>query len=149
MTFMFVSICVGWVLFNIGAPYSVLLKAERVSVGRLPAELLIWPKDKKVQFYMTTLHRGYGYSVWAPPMSLVVFDRDFFKNASPSCIRYVVAHELAHFTLGHHRKRWFAVATGAVLIPAVRRWLLRMEDEADELAEKRTGLSRKLFPELL
>lgn len=146
---MLITLLLGvWLVFNLLAPYSVLAQAERISPGRLPAELLIWPKDKKVRFYMTTLSGGYGYSVWAPPFDIVVFDRVFFKRAPPTLIRYVVAHELAHFTLGHHRKRWFAVVTGLVMFPAVRRWLLRMEDEADVVAETRTGFPRSAFPEL-
>lgn len=137
-----------WVVFNIAAPYAVLLKAERISPGRLPAELLMWKRDRKVQFYMTILRGGYGYSVFSPGLHLVIFDRAFFARASPALIRFVVAHELAHFHQGHHRMRWFAVVTGFVLFPFVRRWLLRMEDAADAEAEYRTGLCRKLFPEL-
>jgi hypothetical protein len=137
-----------WLVFNFASPYTVLLQAEPISPGRLPGGLLIWPKDRKVRFFMTNLSRSYGYSVWAPPFNLVVFDRTFFANASPALIRYVVAHELAHFTLGHHRKRWFAVVTGAALLPGVRRWLLRMEDEADVVAVTRTGFTRDSFPEL-
>lgn len=145
---MFIIILGLWIVFNIAAPYAVLLNAERISFGRLPAELLIWPADRKVRFYMTTLKGGYGYSVFSPPLNLVVFDRKFFQRASPALIRYVVAHELSHFHRNHHIKRWFLVITGFVLFPPVRRWLLRMEEEADELAEKRTGMSRKMFPEL-
>ena len=137
-----------WVVFNTLAPYTVLLRAERISWGRLPAALLTAVQDRKVRFYMMSLSGGYGYSVWAPPLNLVVFDRAFFARANPALIRYVVAHELAHFSLGHHRKRWFAVVTGLALIPAVRRWLSRMEDEADVEAARRTGFERKLFPEL-
>lgn len=137
-----------WLLFNLLAPYTVLLRAERISWGRLPAALLTSVRDRKVRFYMMSLSGGYGYSVWAPPLNLVVFDRTFFARANPALIRYVVAHELAHFSLGHHRKRWLAVVTGLAFFPAVRRWLVRMEDEADRLAEKRTGLVRSSFPEL-
>ncbi len=137
-----------WVGFNLAAPYVILLRAERISWGRLPAELLTGKRYKKVRFYMTTLSGGYGYSVFSPPLNLVVFDRMFFASASPALIRFVVAHELAHFTLGHHRLRWLAVVSGLVLLPAVRRWLLRMEDEADVEASRRTGLTRDQFPEL-
>ena len=134
-----------WVLFNWAAPFATLLHAERISHGRLPAELLVWDDARRVKFYMSRLKRGYGFSIWAPPWSVVVFDKAFFSHASAPLVRYVVAHELAHFSLGHHRKRWFAVVTGAALLPPVRRWLRRMEDEADAVAEHRTGYDRKQF----
>ena len=137
-----------WVAFNLIAPYAVLLRAERVSWGRLPAELLMGKQDKKVRFYITSLNNSYGYSVFSPFLNLVVFDKRFFANASPSLMRFVIAHEIAHFRNNHHKKRWFAVITGAVLFPFVRRWLLRMEDEADAEATLRTGFDRKLFSEL-
>ena len=137
-----------WVAVNCAAPYAVLLRAQKISWGRLPGELLTLPQYHDVKFYMTTLVGGYGYSVWAPGISLVVFDKAFFAHASPTLIRYVVAHELAHFTCGHHRKRWVAIVTGASLIPGVRRWLHGMEVEADGIAVQRTGLNREMFPEL-
>lgn len=137
-----------WLLFNLLAPYAVLLRAERISWGRLPMELLTSEHHRKVRFYMTTLQGGYGYSVFSPPLNLVVFDRAFFARATPALIRFVIAHELAHFTFGHHRRRWLMIITGLVLLPAVRRWLLQMEDEADAEATRRTGFTRKMFPEL-
>ena len=140
---------VVWLVFNILAPYAVLLRAEPISWGRLPAALLTNVKDKKVRFYITTLKGSYGYSVFSPTgLHLVVFDKTFFAKASPACIRFVVSHELAHFHQRHHQKRWLLVVTGLVLLPAIRRWLLRMEDEADLDAAYRTGFTRKMFPEL-
>lgn len=139
-----------WVLFNWVAPFCALTGAEKISRGRLPSSLLLWERDRRVRFYMSELQRGgYGYSVWAPPcFSFVFFDRDFFSHASPSLIRYVVAHELAHFSLGHHRKRWWCVVSGLIVIPRVREWLRGMEEEADEVATHRTGFPRSAFPEL-
>lgn len=141
-----------WLLFNWAAPFATLVGAERISPGRLPAELLVWRDARQVRFYMADLPRGkrvgLGFSIWAPPFSVVVFDREFFSKAPASMIRFVVAHELAHFALGHHRLRWFAAVTGLILLPAVRRRLARTEDEADAAATKRTGLSKNLFPGL-
>ena len=137
-----------WVAFNLIAPYAILLRAEQVSWGRLPAELLMVKRDKQVRFYITTLNNSYGYSVFSPFLNLVVFDKRFFAHASPAELRFVISHELAHFHQHHHQKRWMLVVTGLVLLPAVRRWLLQMEDDADAEAERRTGLSRKLFPNL-
>lgn len=137
-----------WIILNVVAPYSILLKAERISFGRLPAELLVLPEGRKVRFYMSDLYRGYGFSVWAPPLNIVVFDRRFFQRADPKLLRYVVAHELAHFTLQHHIKRWCCIVSGIVLFPIVRKWLNCMEDEADEMAARRIGLPRAAFPEL-
>ena len=124
------------------------MAAQPVSRGRLPAELLDWDQDGEVRFYTAPLSGGYGFSIWAPPWSIVVFDRDFFAQAPPTLVRFVVAHELAHFTLGHHRKRWFAVVTGLALLPAVRGWLRRMEDEADMVAQVYTKSKRSDFPQL-
>ncbi len=137
-----------WVLFNWAAPFAVLVGAERIGRGRLPADLLTWGRDREVRFYVAQLSNGYGFSVWAPPWSVVVFDKDFFAQASPPLVRFVIAHELAHFSLGHHRRRWFAVVSGAVLMPAVQRRLARMEGAADSWAEWQTGLKRSSFPQL-
>ena len=137
-----------WLVFNILAPYAVLTKSTPISIGRLPAELLMDVDHKKVKFYTSNLAAGYGYSVWAPPLNLIIFDKAFFSRASPALIRYVVAHELGHFTLGHHKKRWFCIVTGAVLFKGIRDWLLEMEEEADVIAVRRTGYHRKSFPEL-
>lgn len=138
-----------WVVFNLLAPYAVLLKAEPISWGRLPAELLTAQRDKRVKFYITTLKGSYGYSVFSPiGLHLVIFDKNFFSRASPACIRFVISHELGHYHLRHHQKRWLLVVTGLVLLPAIRRWLQRMEDEADVEAARRTGLVREMFPEL-
>ena len=147
ITWVLVLLCF-WVLFNWVAPFAVLIDATRLGRGRIPAELLVWSQDRGVRFYTAQLSGGYGFSVWAPPFSVVVFDMDFFARASPPLVRYVVAHELAHFSLGHHRKRWFAVVTGVVLLPWVRRRLVYMEHEADAEAEIRTGYNRSLFPQL-
>lgn len=147
MTWFVLLFVVVWILGNLLAPYVVLLKAERISWGRLPAELL-HSGDKLVRFYITELKGGYGYSVFSPFLHLVIFDRAFFAHASPALIRFVIAHELAHFHHNHHRKRWLAVVTGLVLLPAVRRRLLRMEDEADAEATRRTGFKRQHFVEL-
>ena len=137
-----------WVAFNWAAPFSVLMGATRVSRGRIPADLLTWAADRNVRFYVNHLHGGYGFSVWGPPWSIVVFDQEFFAQAPPPLVRFVIAHELAHFSLGHHRKRWFAVVSGIVLLPQVRRALARMEHEADQVAFWKTGLKRSSFPQL-
>ena len=143
-----IGLIVLWVMLNLFAPYAVLFKSQRISPGRLPVELMTLPVYHKVRFYIAELRGGYGFSVWAPPLNVVVFDKEFFARASPQLIRYVIAHELAHFNLGHHRWKWVSIVSGAVLFPIVRAWLRRMEDEADEEAARRTGLDRRLFPEL-
>ncbi len=137
-----------WIAFNVLAPYAVLLRAEPISWGRLPAELLTSKKDKKIRFYLATLQGSYGYSVFSLGLNLVVFDRRFFAQASSELKRFVIAHELAHFHRRHHQKRWLFVVTGLVLLPVVRRRLLTMEDDADAEAVSRTGLIRSSFPEL-
>lgn len=143
-----IVILLAWIALNIAAPFAILLGAQRVARGRLPAELLAWDSDAEVRFYVSTLRAGYGFSLWAPPWSVIVFDREFFRHAGSDLIRFVIAHELAHFTLGHHKFRWFSVVTGIVLFPAVRRKLRRMEDEADAVATIKTGFNRAQFVEL-
>ncbi|MDZ4346061.1 MAG: hypothetical protein U1E51_26920 [Candidatus Binatia bacterium] len=142
-----------WVLFNWAAPFATLVDAARISPGRLPAALLTSAGARKARFYTANLPRGkrigLGFSIWAPPFSAVVFDREFFAHASTPMIRFVVAHELAHFSLGHHRMRWWAVVSGAILLPAVRQRLVNTEDEADAEATRRTGLAKSMFPGLM
>jgi Zn-dependent protease with chaperone function len=134
-----------WVAINVAAPHAAFLRAERISAGRLPAELLTHDRDRKVRFYMMTLTRGYGFSIWAIPFNVVVFDREFFRHATPPMIRFVIAHELAHFHLNHHKKKWVCRVTGAIFLPFVKRWLERMENQADEEAETRTGIPRAII----
>ena len=139
---------IAWVVFCYVSPFSVLVRAQRIDRGRLPAELLEWDVDNKVRFYLANLHGGYGFSIWAPPMSVVVFDRQFFTHANVPLIKFVIAHELAHFRLGHHRKKFFAVLSGLFLIKAVRRRMRNYENEADDVAERMTARKKKSFPQL-
>lgn len=146
---MFLFFLFVWVLLNILAPYAVIARSTPISIGRLPSELLTGVDHRQVKFYTANLIGGYGYSVWAPPLNLVIFDKVFFAKANPALIRYVIAHELAHFDFGHHRKRWFCIVTGIVVFKWVRVWLREMEEEADVEAARRTGFHRSLFPELV
>lgn len=142
MIWILITLVALWVLFNWLAAFAPLVRAERISPGRLPHELFTWADARKVRFYISDLFIGYGFSIWAPPLHIVVFDRRFFRMADPLMVRFVVAHELAHFSFGHHRKRFLAVVTGAILLPSVKRWLARTEDEADAEAARRTGVTR-------
>lgn len=149
MWYIIISVVVFlWLLFNWASPFALLQKAHPLSRSRLPAELLDWDKDAKVKFYVANLIGGAALGIWAPPMSIIIFDKTFLTNANAPLLRFVIAHELAHFNQGHHRKRWLAVVSLAFLFPAVRRWLARMEDEADIIAEAQTGRARKQFPQL-
>lgn len=145
---LFLAAVVLWVAFNWVAPLAVLTEAQPLSPGRLPRELFQSEEAKRVRFYLADLKLGYGYSVWAPPWNMVLFDKGFFQHASPALVRFVVAHELAHFALNHHRKRWILVVLGLALLPPVRRMFRRFEDEADAEAVRRTGLPRSAFKEL-
>lgn len=137
-----------WVGFNWVAPLAVLVEAKPISPGRLPSELLVSNEARKVKFYLADLNLGYGYSVWSPPWSMILFDRRFFNRASPALVRFVIAHELAHFSLNHHRKRWFLVVLGLAILPSVRNRFRWYEFEADAEATRRTGLTRAMFLEL-
>ena len=149
MTTILVALLVLWVLFNLLAGYAPLLLAERISPGRLPAELLRLGTAKRVRFYVGNNVKSYAYSLWAPPYTVVVFDRRFFLRAEPDLVRFVVAHELGHAHAHHHIIRWLSIVTGAVLLPVVRRVLLRHELDADSYAMELTGLTKSMFPQLL
>ena len=138
-----------WLLFNVCASYAPLLLADRISPGRLPAELLKRDEARRVRFYVGDNRISYAFSAWAPPLwTVVVFDRAFFQRASPELVRFVVAHELGHAAAGHHVSRWFAVVSGAALFPAVRRWLSRQEETADHYATLLTGFKKEHFSQL-
>lgn len=138
-----------WLLANLAAPYAALLLAERISPGRLPAELLARGEARAVEFYLANTTMSYGYSCWLPGRgTMVIFNREFFRRATPSLVRFVVAHELGHAVSHHHYWRWAAVVTGAVLLPWVRRVMLRHEAEADAYAERLTGFKREFFDQL-
>ena len=138
-----------WVAFNWVAPFAVMAQGRRISPGRLPVELLTNRAARRVRFYTMPLAGTYGYSIWAPPLNVVVFDEAFFARASTPLLRYVVAHELAHFTFGHHRKRWLLVVGFLGLTPWAARTFARFEAEADREAERRTGLTRSAFGGIL
>jgi len=138
-----------WVLFNLAASYAPLLLAERISPGRLPAELLARGEARRVRFYVGNNAASYAFSAWAPPFwTIVVFDRAFFRRASPALVRFVVAHELGHAAAHHHLWRWFAVVSGAAAFPFVRRWLAVQEGVADAYATTLTGFKKEFFPQL-
>ncbi len=144
-----ICLALAWVAFNVAASYAPLILAERISPGRLPAELLKRREARRVRFYVGNNHSSYGFSAWAPPLwTVVVFDRGFFQRASPELVRFVVAHELGHAAAGHHVWRWFAVVSGAVLLPVTRRWLERQEHTADNYATLLTGFKKGFFDQL-
>ncbi len=142
------ALLVLWVLFNFLSSYAPLMLAERISPGRLPAELLSYADKTRVRFYVGDNVCSYAYNVWAPPHTAVVFDREFWLQASPDMVRFVVAHELGHAAARHHIKRWLAVVSGAALLPSVRAMLQRHERMADQYAERLTGLPKSMFPQL-
>ena len=143
-----IGFIVVWVAFNVAAAYAPLLLSERISPGRLPTELLARGEARRVRFYVGTCVSAYAFSSWAPPLwTVVVFDRRFFRQATPALLRFVVAHELGHAANGHHVLRWCAVVSGAALLPAVRRALARQEEQADAYATFLTGFKKEHFRE--
>lgn len=146
MIWFFTTLLVLWVAFNLAAPYAPLMLAERISPGRLPAELLQLGEARRVRFYVGRTLTSYAFSAWAPPLwHIVVFDERFFSRATQELLRFVIAHELGHAAAHHHIWRWAAVTSGAVLLPAVRRALQRQEDSADAYATKLTGFKKEFF----
>lgn len=149
MTWFFLALVIAWIVFNIAASYAPLIVAERISPGRLPVELLARGEARYVRFYVGNNVSSYAFSSWAPPLwTVVVFDRAFFRKATPELVRFVVAHELGHAAAHHHIWRWFAVVTGLALFPAVRRMLARQEATADAYATFLTGFKKEHFSQL-
>lgn len=139
-----------WLLFNLVAPYVPLIEAERVSPGRLPRELLARGEAKYISFYIGPTRFSYAYSAWAPGKgTVVIFNREFFRRAPPDLVKWVVGHELGHAAAGHHRWRWAAIVSGAVLIPWVRRRLEKHERSADTYALLLTGIKKERFAQFL
>ena len=150
LTFWLLLIALGWISVNVLASYAPIFLAERISPGRLPAELLARGEARNVRFYVSTHNQfSYAFSAWAPPFwTVVVFDQAFFRRASPELVRFVVAHELGHAARRHHQLRWAVVVSLLVALPWVRRWLERQEDAADAYATELTGLKKEFFPQL-
>jgi Zn-dependent protease with chaperone function len=140
-----IALLLGWLLFNWLATYSLLLKAERMSVGRIPRDILDKANAYHVQYYVSDLIRRGALTTWLGWKYAVIIDRMYMRNATPAQFRFVLAHELGHCALGHMRARWLCTVSGLALIPAVQRYLKRKEDEADAFAEKLSGLPREIL----
>lgn len=134
-----------WLVFNWLAPLSLLVFAERMSIGRLPKNILDKARAHHVHYYVSKLVQPGAFTTWLGWKYAVVIDRDFLQRAYPSQIRFVLAHELGHCALGHMKLRWLCTVTGLCLLPPVQRFLARKEEEADEFAEKLSGISRAVL----
>lgn len=146
MTYLFLLLVLLWVAFNWAAPLTVLQEAQRVGLGRLPAEVIQRANAVHVYFYYAELSRGTALSLWSWPWQAVVLNKQFMLTAHPAQVRFVLAHELGHCALGHLRKRWLAAVCGIALLEAPRRWLTcGDEDAADAYAEALTGLPRAIL----
>lgn len=145
MTWWLLAVLAVWLLFNWLAPLSLLAFAERMSVGRIPKNILDKADAYHVHYYVARLVRPGAFTTWLGWKHAVVLDRDFLQKAFPSQVRFVLAHELGHCALGHLKRRWFCTVTGLALLPAVREYLKGKEEEADIFAEKLTGLPRTVL----
>lgn len=134
-----------WIVFNLLAPLAVLAFAERLSMGRIPGEIVYRANAENVRFYVANLAKPGAYSMWMVRFHAVVVDRQFMRNAPSQLLWFVLAHELGHCRTGHIRKRMIAVTTGAIVFPFVRRWLDSHEDEANRYAEKLTCIPRTIL----
>lgn len=146
MTILIVLLAIiAWLLLNWLAPRATIATAERMSPARIPAELNVLAKELGVEFYIANLARGYGFSAWSWPRTIVVFDRAFLRQCTPEFVRFVIAHEIGHCALDHLRKRWAYTVTLAVLLPLFRQRLRAFEDEADDYAFQHSGMKREFF----
>ena len=85
-----------WLVFNWLAPLAALRGAVRLSLGRIPGEIVQRAGAERVEFYQAVLDRGYAFSIWSWPHQFVVLDRGFALHAHPAQVRFVLAHELGH-----------------------------------------------------
>lgn len=145
ITVLLILLLALWLGFNLASPYAAAHLAQRISPGRLPAELLRRGEARRVRFYTGKCAQSYAFSAWAPPYTVVIFDQMFFARATPEMLRYVVAHELGHAARHHHVWRWLAAVTLTAYLPVVRQALLRQEGTADDYAEGLTGFRREHF----
>lgn len=141
----FAIVLVLWLLLNWLAPLTLLIDAKKMSLGRLPKELVDLSHEQKITFYTGKLTRGLGFSTSTWPRVFVVFDAEFMRHCTPSLTRFVIAHEIGHCVLGHLRERYLLTVSGFALLPAGKARLLAMENEADDYATKLTGFKREFF----
>ena len=134
-----------WLLFNWLAPLSLLATATRMSLGRIPKDILDRANAYHVHYYVAKLNGSAALSTWLGWKHAVVLDRDFLHHASPGRVRFVLAHELGHCALGHLKRRWLCTVTGLALLPVVSAYLRRKEEEADAYAETLSGLPRTVL----
>lgn len=136
-----------WGLFNWLAPLAMLHFAERLSIGRVPGDILVRGKAHHVRFYVSGAlgSRGCACSVWSGPFHAVIVSRAFLQAASADQIRFTLAHELGHCAMGHLRLRWLLVTTGLILLPFGRRMLERTESAADAYAESLVCIPRSVL----
>lgn len=134
-----------WLAFNLLAPWSLLVAAEPLSLGRVPPDLAREAARLHARFYVARLARPGGLSVLAWPQRVVLLDRDSLALTPAWALRFLVAHELGHVALGHLAARWWLAVTGLALLPVARWWTGEMEREADRYAERLTGLSAGSF----
>lgn len=135
----------AWLVFNWLAPLSLTFFGLPLSTGRLPGEILYMANAHRVRYYTAKLRGGYAFSTWLGFSHAVFLSEDFMRSAPPAVVRFVLAHELGHCALGHLRWRWLCVVSGAILLPAVRRWLRRQEEDADAWAEALSGVPRSVI----
>lgn len=135
-----------WILFNWLSPLALLAFSQRMSIGRIPGEILARANKHNVSYYIANLSsRGYAFTTCLGWRYAVVLDRAFLQQAQPAQIRFVLAHELGHCALGHVKLKIICVTTGLILLPFVRDRLKELEEAADEFASNLSGLPRDIL----
>ncbi len=138
------GVFIAWLIFNWLAPLSLLSYCQRISIGRIPKNILDAADAHHVRFYVGKLERSAAFSTWLGWRHAVVLDRDFMHSAPSDVVRFVLAHELGHCVLGHLRLRWLLTVTALAMLPSMRRYLDQKEGDADAYAEALTGVQSML-----
>ena len=145
MTAWFLVLIVAWLLFNWLAPLSLLANATRMSIGRVPKDILDRANAYHVHYYVAKLNGPLALSTWLGWKYAVVLDRNFLQNARADQVRFVLAHELGHCALHHLQLRWLCTVLVLSWIPTVNAYLRRKEEDADAFAEELSGLPRTVL----
>jgi Zn-dependent protease with chaperone function len=138
MTFLIVLAL--WLLFNELAPLSLLTRARQLKGDQWWRSVRQAIPVKRVSFWATTArYRGSAFTFQCFCWRFVVIDEVLLSQFPGEEVEAIIAHELAHCALGHPRKRWLAIVSGAIFLKPVADWSMRFEIQADGYAMRVVG----------